>query len=602
MRISVAATILLLLMAAACHGITIADVQVQEFERGARVTLPLDSIPQFETIKGNDFMRLKLYGAAYKVPYQEFISDFFDRIEIKKEYNSTDLIVRYKYLTSSKVMVSRSPLGLIVSFTRISNAPLTKTSTPEIISVSPKSLQDMFKLIVNLSGPVNYAVKRSDSNLIIELPNANSVVRSQQAKVDDPLVKKVGVDQAGDSVMLSIAMMYPAYYKIYRIDAPYQLIIEIDKRSKSTVTRRDVAPGLTYMKVAKGLKEGATYSNILIADLASVEVFPYITERKEEEPPNIFYAILSIFAPPKKEWGLYHKEKVSEMTRDAKVTAGVNGTFFGEDGEPLGILMIYRELISYSIYDRTALIIDRNNKCFIDNVSLSGGISIEGDLLEISGINEKRETGDVIIYTPRYGSQTFDETPGLNLAVEDGIVKYISRGRTWIPKNGYVISADPTYHERLKDRVKVGSDVKMNMVLSTFSEFNMADIKHVIGGGPRLLKGGQIYVSKNIERFKTDVATSRAARTAVGITADGKLLLVTVDQNKIRYYPQPANASAGMTLEELAGLMQELGAVEAMNLDGGSSTTFVLEGKLINNPAGGEEREVSNAILLRPKP
>ena len=68
-----------------------------------------------------------------------------------------------------------------------------------------------------------------------------------------------------------------------------------------------------------------------------------------------------------------------------------------------------------------------------------------------------------------------------------------------------MISADPTYHERLKHIVKLGSKVNIRLLLSTFSEFNMADIKHIVGGGPRLLRGGQLYVSKNLEKFRLKI-------------------------------------------------------------------------------------------------
>ena len=56
--------------------------------------------------------------------------------------------------------------------------------------------------------------------------------------------------------------------------------------------------------------------------------------------------------------------------------------------------------------------------------------------------------------------------------------------------------------------------------------------------------------------------------------------------------------SVGMTLEELAELMIELGAVDAMNLDGGGSTTMVIRDMVLNIPSDGIERSVSNAIIV----
>ncbi len=95
------------------------------------------------------------------------------------------------------------------------------------------------------------------------------------------------------------------------------------------------------------------------------------------------------------------------------------------------------------------------------------------------------------------------------------------------------------------------------------------------------------------ERFRRDIAVGRAPRTAAGITEDGRLLLVTVNGR------QPG-LSTGMTLEELAGLMLELGARDAVNLDGGGSTTMVIRGRVFNFPSDGAERPVTGALVIVP--
>ncbi|NLH76279.1 MAG: phosphodiester glycosidase family protein, partial [Acidobacteria bacterium] len=81
-------------------------------------------------------------------------------------------------------------------------------------------------------------------------------------------------------------------------------------------------------------------------------------------------------------------------------------------------------------------------------------------------------------------------------------------------------------------------------------------------------------------------------RTAVGVRADGRLLLVTVDGR------QPEH-SVGMSIAELAALIGELGAVEALNMDGGGSTTMVVGGRVVNGPSDlTGERPVGDALLL----
>jgi exopolysaccharide biosynthesis protein len=113
-----------------------------------------------------------------------------------------------------------------------------------------------------------------------------------------------------------------------------------------------------------------------------------------------------------------------------------------------------------------------------------------------------------------------------------------------------------------------------------------AGVTDAMGGSHLLVDGGAIVVGGC-----TGAVCDRNPRTAVGLTQDGRLLLVIVDG---RY-----RISRGMTMDELARFMLRQGAVEAMNLDGGGSSTLVAEGRVVNRPSDGFEREVSSAIVVR---
>ena len=164
-----------------------------------------------------------------------------------------------------------------------------------------------------------------------------------------------------------------------------------------------------------------------------------------------------------------------------------------------------------------------------------------------------------------------------------------------------MLSASGPGIETLAESVKIGSRIEARIKIIPFST-SPKKIIHLISGGPRLLKNGRIYVSKHGERFKMDIARGRAARTAIGITRDKELLLVAVNGPPIRRKTRKGlDTSMGATLEELSNLMLTLGAVEAMNLDGGSSSTMVVDNRVVNKPTSGSERRVSNAIVVRPK-
>ena len=95
------------------------------------------------------------------------------------------------------------------------------------------------------------------------------------------------------------------------------------------------------------------------------------------------------------------------------------------------------------------------------------------------------------------------------------------------------------------------------------------------------------------EGFAPDFGRGRHPRTALGVRADGRIVLAVVDGR------QP-KISVGMTIPELSALMAEWGCREAINLDGGGSATMVAGGRIVNHPSDAAgERPVSDALLVR---
>ena len=106
-----------------------------------------------------------------------------------------------------------------------------------------------------------------------------------------------------------------------------------------------------------------------------------------------------------------------------------------------------------------------------------------------------------------------------------------------------------------------------------------------VGGDPILLLDGASP--------QVCAACARQPRTAIGVTATGKILLVVIDGRRPRW-------SRGATLGELRKIMRNLGAVDALNLDGGGSSEMVVKGKVVNRPSDGRERRITNAVLILP--
>lgn len=116
-----------------------------------------------------------------------------------------------------------------------------------------------------------------------------------------------------------------------------------------------------------------------------------------------------------------------------------------------------------------------------------------------------------------------------------------------------------------------------------------------VGGGPMLVSGGRIVVEESapLEGVGAAFVRDQHPRTAVGLHADGRLVFVVVDGR------QPG-LSVGINLPDLARLMVEMGCVEALNLDGGGSSTMTVGRELVTFPSDpGGARSVSNALVVR---
>ena len=112
-----------------------------------------------------------------------------------------------------------------------------------------------------------------------------------------------------------------------------------------------------------------------------------------------------------------------------------------------------------------------------------------------------------------------------------------------------------------------------------------AQLDQAVGGGPWLVKNGNVLNTEDV----------RHPRTAIGYKSDGTIIMVVADGR--------SDISAGLTFNELAYYMKSLGAVEALNLDGGGSSTMVVENtsgafETKNVPSDGSERDVGNTLLV----
>lgn len=281
------------------------------------------------------------------------------------------------------------------------------------------------------------------------------------------------------------------------------------------------------------------------------------------------------------------RETVSEMTRKQQALIGINGSFFTKTGNPLGMVITDHQLVSVPIMSRTVFGITSDKEIIFGNPRFRGRVKFDDNrIIELDGVNQQGSDESIVLYTPEFGEKTPTSTSCKEIALLGNKVVACGSGNLIIPPGGVVISASGSKADALAD-VKIWKPADINYGLGP--AWN--DVEEAVGGGPRLVAGGVVRITGSEERFRKDVLEGRAPRSAVGITRDNKLLLVAVDGRQPGY-------SAGMTLHELALFLIDLGATDAMNLDGGGSTSFILDGEVVNSPSDGEERPVGSALLI----
>lgn len=154
-----------------------------------------------------------------------------------------------------------------------------------------------------------------------------------------------------------------------------------------------------------------------------------------------------------------------------------------------------------------------------------------------------------------------------------------------LPATGAVVlSALPASDEALQIlSLQAGSAVTLEWTLG------LTNVWDAMGGSPILVANG----ARVVGTCTTSFCSSRNPRTGVGVTADGRILMVVVDGRQ-------AGWSVGVSLPKFAAIFRKLGAVSALNLDGGGSSTMVVRGDVVNRPSSGHERSVSTALMVLP--
>ena len=303
---------------------------------------------------------------------------------------------------------------------------------------------------------------------------------------------------------------------------------------------------------------------------------------------------------------------VSMATRNTRpgheVVSALNGDFFmtsptNEVGLPLSGQVRNDELV-LSSHNRACLVLDDENRPYIDRLTFSGRVTGGEHSFALNLVNRMRyayeniATNQSFLFTRSYGPVTYDasnsgkmvllrplegeftwKANGLEHCVIEDI--FDAKGSTTIPDGKAILWLKGTYANQTS-WMNVGDELDISFSLTLNNGPQDVNIHQLIGGSNHIIMQNGEFMEDWAERHP---------RTAIGFNADStRLYFVVVDGRHM--------SSVGVTLKEFKGIFDALGAVTAVNLDGGGSSCILANDEVLNHPSDGPVRAVGNGCLL----
>lgn len=342
----------------------------------------------------------------------------------------------------------------------------------------------------------------------------------------------------------------------------------------STVATQDVAPGLRLTNFQRLEATGWNRGNVLTADLSE----PTLSMDVRNTGKVAGIGTLS-----------------RQMTGTGAV-AGINAGFYdiNASGAPVGLAKS-RGGLQNARFGSDPTLSMAGATAAIGELTSGGTVTVDGDEHDLAGFNTPSLPTDGIgVYTGLWGDYTLDRPVGgpgnvseevARASVVDGVVTAVDdeAGSPAVPEGGQVLLGREAGAE-IVGSLEVGDRVDVAVDLAEGEEPDWA-----VSGSVQLVADGEVGPGIGDDGVHS--------RTVVGLNRDGtKLIVLALDGQTA--------ASRGMTRAELARFMISLGAHQALNLDGGGSTTMAarvagdVTPRIVDTPSDGTEREVSNTLLF----
>lgn len=466
--------------------------------------------------------------------------------------------------------------------------------------------------VADLVSRFGWQVEVNGSTLQISTPAANvSGIRQGRQSWGDRIV--VDVDQAvpwqvseqpGETTITIDAQINPALVQAFRSSAGNRITsLNVAKNGNRTVIRvgtaRTIRPRVWTIPDPNRLLIDVRPDSLAERDILwnpgirwrqqfvnlGGDRFPVVSLEIDPRQPGI--TLKPIVSNPSSVIGT---APLVTTAQQSQAVAAINGGFFNRNNQlPLGAIRRDDKWVSGPILNRGAIAWDNAGGVAVGRLNLQETlITSTGQRLPVVYLNSGYVGTGVYRHTQDWGatySSILDDEDVLvvqnNQVTAQQHINKAGQAAVSIPTDGYllVIRGDRTALNALP----IGTTIEIEALTqpTDFSRY-----PQVVGAGPLLLQDRQVVLNTQAEQFSEAFRQQAASRSVIGTTAEGTLMLLTV-HNRVD--------GQGPTLAETARLMQQLGMVNALNLDGGSSTSLYLGGKLLDRVPSSAAR-VHNGI------
>lgn len=495
------------------------------------------------------------------------------------------LVAPYRYLDITS-LARDSDMELVV----VDNVLEIKPLPTQIKQVRQRNSSKSSQIELFVDKPTFWQVNREPNEVVLEmvatvepdllekfkppeLTEENEITASEESESEEqPDSISPIIESDGTHTQVRIEVPHGLGVKVRSLPNPNRLIIDI---GKNTFTNREITwtPGLVWRQQQVSLEN---------------QIFPVVWLEVDPRSPHL--KIKPLTNNPEKMAGI---EPLVRIARNSPAYAAINGGFFNRNNRlPLGAVRRDNQWLSGPILNRGAIAWNQTNARFARLNLQETLTTIANRELPIILLNSGYVKAGIARYTSAWGNsyQTLIDDE-IIISVENGrVVEHLRAGKAGedsfpIPPNGYLLI--------LRSFDSAAPWLPIGTVLNITSNTEPADFANypqIVGAGPLLVQNNRIVLDGAKEQFSNNFNRQGAPRSAIGVTRGGMLILAA-------FHHPPGEK--GPTLLQTAQLMQRLGAFNAINLDGGSSTSLYLGGQLINRP-GNTAARVNNGIGIFP--